>query len=1215
VPGVAAHVADYVFRSLSPDTAVANIAMVAGTELGDSGDLIHDAALAYLYRNAVDVGPSRLAGLPLPLQAKVLTADEAWLPSEWARYRLAVAVKRATKARLLGEMSAAGADDAVAALRRLTALQLGGGGSGGGDASASEEAGVVSGSTAGGDDGGDDGSSGVDAELLRMLAESTQRLERLFGRRQQQQRLNGNDDADAGAVGGSNGVFRLSRRRGGIAVAPLPYGTGNGGGRSARRLPPSLAAALAGSSEGGGSGNGGAADPYESGYTRAPPPSPSAGAAAATAAAFASAGGDVGASAAAIWERLMSRGAGDGSSSASSASGDDDGEGAAPAGLPSAARRLVAGAARLREMTEYLGTANRCLTGLLASARARGLHAQSLAAPSGGGIGGGGGGSRHLSMLPSAAPLDVYRRLSAAAGARGSLAASPAATTAAGAQARVAPAADAAVRWHPATTTPPSAGSSDEGDSTPSRPIWTTSVSTSSGSQLGGSGESGSQQQLRIHQSHAATHTAVGGSGGGEVSPRLPVGASAATVTRLARVVATAAASQASVDGSAASSDPSCDGGSGASAESLAPPSASGSSGSALPLSSSPLTASPFAATGDAAAAAVPARFALGSHAHDGSHARTSAAPAGGVIDYTAAPSASSDAAVTVRALFARARREADEQQRRRAAPLPQPASLHSHLFGDGSDGLGGDGTSGDAVTAAARLRRDRAAAGGTTTGSGAGAAPRSPVYPQPRDVLSLTGGYHGAAPALQPPPVPSATSMPGLLAQAPHARVRMLLSRGGSGSGSSHERVSVSSAPPCIATPTAGPSQGSTSSGGGGGGLLRFPSPLAAHGRRLGPARGGGAGLGTRTTVSLSTHNHAGSGGGGGGGGGVGSMPPSAASAAGGSHPRFSDDSRFDGATAGAVPTTTGGGGGSGTQRVAVSTAGLALLASYASGSSVGERDGGGGAASARVHTRRGTAASGASVGAHPLLLVAPPAALAVTPQHAFAVRTATLGDDDVVPAASRPHADDGCAARPVRAGSSAESSASAGVTAASSGGSGSGSSGDSSSVGVHSRLPPQPQAQRDFASELAAIDATYDAVFAQLRLLHLTEAQLAEVAADGEVPPPVLADALAARAAMHARLARARAHNVKKLSELPPTVAAAEGAAAAASASAAATGAAWPPLRFGVEVGDLVTDAMAPTDDLPAVTLSSDRVLALGSLWSLVRAVQGAGSRQRHW
>ena len=109
--------------------------------------------------------------------------------------------------------------------------------------------------------------------------------------------------------------------------------------------------------------------------------------------------------------------------------------------------------------------------------------------------------------------------------------------------------------------------------------------------------------------------------------------------------------------------------------------------------------------------------------------------------------------------------------------------------------------------------------------------------------------------------------------------------------------------------------------------------------------------------------------------------------------------------------------------------------------------------------------------------------------------------------------------------------------------------------------RLPPGNNLQEvvdDIRAELRALDGTYAPAFAALRLVHLSAAELAEVAGDGEVPASIVAAAVAARAAMAAKLRAAARLNVKRLADL----------AAGDSAAVAVAAAQWPPLRFGVEV-----------------------------------------------
>lgn len=103
-------IADYCFLNLSTTNVVPLLLAVLGREHGEAGRLIEDSAIAYLHRNAIDVGASYLSALPLSMQLKILSANELWVTTEFARAKLCIATKRACKARVI-----AGAQRAQAA--------------------------------------------------------------------------------------------------------------------------------------------------------------------------------------------------------------------------------------------------------------------------------------------------------------------------------------------------------------------------------------------------------------------------------------------------------------------------------------------------------------------------------------------------------------------------------------------------------------------------------------------------------------------------------------------------------------------------------------------------------------------------------------------------------------------------------------------------------------------------------------------------------------------------------------------------------------------------------------------------------------------------------------------------------------------------------------------------------------------------------------------
>jgi hypothetical protein len=82
--------------------------------------------------------------------------------------------------------------------------------------------------------------------------------------------------------------------------------------------------------------------------------------------------------------------------------------------------------------------------------------------------------------------------------------------------------------------------------------------------------------------------------------------------------------------------------------------------------------------------------------------------------------------------------------------------------------------------------------------------------------------------------------------------------------------------------------------------------------------------------------------------------------------------------------------------------------------------------------------------------------------------------------------------------------------------------------------RTPSLAPPRRDFAAELAELEAAFGEIFACLRFEHMTRAQLGAVAADGEVGAVTIADARRSQARAAAKLALASNFNVRRLTEL---------------------------------------------------------------------------------
>ena len=118
VPALLQSVSDHVFATLGPGNAVSFLSAVHNKEFGDPGRLIEDASFAYLFRNATDVGETRLQLLPLAHQQRLLLAGELYVASEFQRYRIALALKRSGRARIEREAAVAAAAECRNLLER-----------------------------------------------------------------------------------------------------------------------------------------------------------------------------------------------------------------------------------------------------------------------------------------------------------------------------------------------------------------------------------------------------------------------------------------------------------------------------------------------------------------------------------------------------------------------------------------------------------------------------------------------------------------------------------------------------------------------------------------------------------------------------------------------------------------------------------------------------------------------------------------------------------------------------------------------------------------------------------------------------------------------------------------------------------------------------------------------------------------------------------------
>ena len=125
-----------------------------------------------------------------------------------------------------------------------------------------------------------------------------------------------------------------------------------------------------------------------------------------------------------------------------------------------------------------------------------------------------------------------------------------------------------------------------------------------------------------------------------------------------------------------------------------------------------------------------------------------------------------------------------------------------------------------------------------------------------------------------------------------------------------------------------------------------------------------------------------------------------------------------------------------------------------------------------------------------------------------------------------------------------------------------------------------------------LRDIEAAFAPAWNECRLMHLTPIEQHEATLMGEVPAAALASAALCRERATRRLALANSLNVRRLSELnnlPTTICSPEDLAT------------WPAVRFGLEVPGVWEAAMSPLNENDPRSVSTERVYALGSAWSL--------------
>jgi hypothetical protein len=126
-----------------------------------------------------------------------------------------------------------------------------------------------------------------------------------------------------------------------------------------------------------------------------------------------------------------------------------------------------------------------------------------------------------------------------------------------------------------------------------------------------------------------------------------------------------------------------------------------------------------------------------------------------------------------------------------------------------------------------------------------------------------------------------------------------------------------------------------------------------------------------------------------------------------------------------------------------------------------------------------------------------------------------------------------------------------------------------------------------------LLELDEAFEDVWKSVRFMHMTEEQLALIAADGVIPSSTIEEAKAEKRRIILKLHVANKWDVLRLTDLSSVEASDPEALAVKDIK-------WPPFRFGVQVPSVFTDVYAPAPG-DAVTTTSERIEFAGSLWCL--------------
>ena len=135
----------------------------------------------------------------------------------------------------------------------------------------------------------------------------------------------------------------------------------------------------------------------------------------------------------------------------------------------------------------------------------------------------------------------------------------------------------------------------------------------------------------------------------------------------------------------------------------------------------------------------------------------------------------------------------------------------------------------------------------------------------------------------------------------------------------------------------------------------------------------------------------------------------------------------------------------------------------------------------------------------------------------------------------------------------------------------------------------------ERNFRAEMSDLRLAYTEILDSLRITHMTETELKNVLADGEISHATVTMAIEASKRIRAKLTAASNFNVRRVSELDAISPTSLGATVDVRETR------WLPYRFGIEMNGIFSEDMSPLSDGEPRTRSSERVSYAGSHWCL--------------